>query len=117
MTKSKDCLFCKILRKEIPCNKVYENDDVMAFEDIQPLSPNHYLFVPKVHIESLANLSPKETDIMSKIYSAILEVTKEKNLDKEGFRTVINTGVKGGQTVYHLHVHVMGGKQLSGDFS
>ncbi len=105
-----NCIFCKIAGGEIPAKKHFEDENLFAIEDIKPAAPTHLLFIPKVHIESLLEI--KDQKIMSQIFSAIQKVAKEKGLEA-GFRTVINTGVEGGQTVFHLHVHVMGGKRMS----
>ncbi|AGC68390.1 histidine triad (HIT) family protein [Thermoclostridium stercorarium subsp. stercorarium DSM 8532] len=104
-----DCVFCKIINGEIPSSKVYENDDVIVFRDINPAAPVHVLVVPKVHIESLEALNHENIDVVGKIHAAILETTKILGINKEGYRVVVNCGKNGGQTVPHLHYHVLGG--------
>jgi histidine triad (HIT) family protein len=109
-----DCLFCKIIEGKIPSAKVYEDENVLAFKDIQPQAPLHYLFVPKHHTESLATLPESETGIIDKIFTAIKKVAEKEGVSKRGYRTVINTNGDGGQTVWHLHVHLMAGKKMGG---
>ena len=102
-----DCIFCKIATKELPTKIIFENDDFVAFNDIKPVSPTHILVIPKTHIKNLWETS--DSNLLGKLLLAAKEVAKQQNLN-EGFRTVINTGDNGGQTVYHLHVHVLGGR-------
>jgi len=102
------CLFCKIVQKEIPSKMVYEDDEVLAFEDVRPQAPVHILVIPKAHFTDLLCLD--RTERMSPIFSVVTKLAKEKGIDKTGFRTVINTGREGGQTVFHLHVHLLGGR-------
>jgi histidine triad (HIT) family protein len=109
MANQSDCIFCKIVRGDIPAKKQYEDDTVFAIQDIKPAAPFHYLFIPKVHVESLSHV--QDHGLVAQIFKAISKVTKENGI--EGFRTVINTGEEGGQTVFHLHVHVLAGKQMS----
>jgi len=104
-----DCVFCKIIRGEIPSSKVYENDDIIVFKDINPAAPVHVLVVPKVHIESLEALNQDNMDVVKKIHAAILETTKILGINKDGYRVTVNCGKNGGQTVPHLHYHVLGG--------
>lgn len=107
------CLFCRIIRREIPGRIVYEDDAVLAFEDINPQAPVHILVVPKKHIDSLSNLSTTDKELMGSLFLIVNNLAKTNNLAREGFRTVINTGPNGGQTVYHLHVHLLGGRQMT----
>lgn len=107
-----DCIFCKIIKGEIPSNKVYENDDVVVFKDIHPAAPVHVLVVPKVHIESLEALNQDNIDVVAKIHSAILETTKILGINRDGYRVIINCGKNGGQTVPHLHYHILGGEEF-----
>lgn len=104
-----DCIFCKIVKGEIPSNKVYENDDIVVFKDIHPAAPVHVLVVPKVHIESLEALNKDNIDVVTKIHAAILETTKILGINRDGYRVVVNCGKNGGQTVPHLHYHILGG--------
>lgn len=110
MAHQSDCVFCKIGRGEISAKKIYDDEHLYAIEDIKPAAPFHLLFIPKDHVESLLQL--KDSSIMSRIFAAIQKIAKEKG-QEAGFRTVINTGVEGGQTVFHLHVHMLGGKRMS----
>lgn len=108
-----DCIFCRIVKGEIPAKLVYENDRVVAFDDIHPLAPVHVLVVPKVHIPTLLDISQENADITQAMIFAAQEVAKRKGIAQRGFRTVINCNQEGGQVIYHLHLHVLGGKQLS----
>ncbi|MGZ8256746.1 MAG: histidine triad nucleotide-binding protein [Gallionella sp.] len=106
-----DCLFCKIIRGDIPSRKVYEDEDVYAFHDIHPVAPVHFMLIPKLHLDSLAHAEQKHAALLGKMLLLIPKLALEQGLDK-GFRTVINTGVGGGQEVFHLHIHVIGGGLL-----
>ena len=108
-----DCIFCKIIKGEIPSSKVYENDMLLAFNDISPKAPIHILIVPKEHIESAACLSGRE-DISGAVFNAVAHLAKELNLEN-GFRVVTNSGSDGRQSVKHLHFHLLAGKTLSED--
>ncbi|GLR11879.1 histidine triad nucleotide-binding protein [Chitinimonas viridis] len=105
---SDNCIFCKIAQGQIPSNKVYEDDDVIAFHDIHPIANVHFLIVPKRHIESLLTLVPDDQALLGKVLALAPQLAREQGLG-EGFRTMINTGAKGGQSVFHLHLHVFGG--------
>jgi histidine triad (HIT) family protein len=106
-----DCIFCKIARGEIPCRKVYEDDEVLAFHDINPVAPVHFMLIPKVHLASLADADESHAALLAKMLLLAPKLAKEQGLDN-GFRTVINTGSGGGQEVFHLHVHVIGGGNI-----
>jgi histidine triad (HIT) family protein len=108
---SSDCIFCKIVAGEIPCGKVYEDTDFIAFHDIHPAAPVHFMIVPKEHIVSLAETGESHATLLGRILLLAPRLAREQGL-KDGFRTIINTGRGGGQEVMHLHVHVMGGGQL-----
>ncbi len=103
-----DCLFCKIVRGELPSKKAYEDDDVLVFHDIHPIAPVHLLLIPKLHVESLASCDAKHQAILGKLMLLAPRLALEQGLD-QGFRTMINTGHGGGQEVFHLHLHVFGG--------
>jgi histidine triad (HIT) family protein len=103
-----DCLFCKIIRGEIPCAKVYVDDEVLAFHDIHPVAPVHFMLVPKLHLDSLADATDAHAALLGKMLLLAPRLAKEQGLEG-GFRTVINTGRGGGQEIFHLHVHVIGG--------
>lgn len=107
-----DCLFCKIIKGEIPSNKVYEDDDILAFYDINPAAPIHILVIPKKHIESLAHMEKDDEKIIGKIYTVINQIAEEKGFKEEGYRVIVNCGENGGQEVMHLHFHVLAGKKL-----
>ena len=110
-----DCIFCKIVSGDIPSKKVYENDRVLAFDDINPMAPVHVIIIPKQHIPTLMDLTPENIGIMSDIVSAVKEVSKIKGVDQKGFRTVINCNEEGGQIIFHLHLHLLGGVRLKDD--
>ncbi|MED7819400.1 MULTISPECIES: histidine triad nucleotide-binding protein [unclassified Francisella] len=102
-----DCIFCKIITGEIPCKKVYEDDHVLAFHDINPVADVHVLVIPKKHIASLNELSTTDEELIGKFMLSIPKVAKQMGLN--GFKTVFNTGKEGGQTVFHIHAHILGG--------
>jgi len=104
------CLFCKIVRGEIPSKKIYEDADVFAFHDIHPAAPVHFMVIPKLHIASLVEVEDKHRDLLGKIMVLVPKLAKEQGCT-DGFRTIINTGRVGGQEVYHVHVHVIGGAE------
>lgn len=108
-----NCLFCKIIKGEIPCSKVYEDEDVIAFRDISPEAPSHILVIPKMHIESVNFITEQNSNIISKIFVAINKIVKEQGIDETGYRVVNNCGEHGGQTVKHLHFHLLGGRNLT----
>jgi histidine triad (HIT) family protein len=103
-----DCIFCKIVAGQIPCRKIYEDDDVLAFHDIHPVAPVHFMLIPKGHVASLGECDESHRDVLGKILLLAARLAREQGLT-DGFRTVINTGRGGGQEVFHLHVHVIGG--------
>lgn len=103
-----DCIFCKIVRGEIPSATVYEDDDVLAFNDIKPVAPVHFLIIPKIHLASLADAEEKHAALLSKMLLLAPRLAREQGL-RDGFKTAINTGKGGGQLVFHLHLHVIGG--------
>ena len=105
-----DCLFCKISRGEIPSKKIYEDEEVFAFHDINPAAPVHFLIIPKRHITSLAEVSPEDGQLLGKMLVRAKKLALEQGCGN-GFRIVINTGRDGGQEVPHLHIHVLGGPQ------
>ena len=107
---SQDCIFCRIARGELPSRKVYEDDDILAFHDIRPLAPVHFLIIPKTHVVNLYDADMKHQTVLGKILVMAGQLAREQGLD-DGFRTVINNGRIGGQEVYHLHLHVLGGPQ------
>lgn len=102
------CLFCRIARGEIPSKKIYEDDDVLAFHDIHPAAPVHFLLVPKLHLDSLLDAGSEHESLFGKMIGLAPRLAKELGCDN-GFRVVINNGPDGGQEVFHLHIHIMGG--------
>lgn len=107
-----DCIFCKIAKKEVPSKLIFENDYVYAFEDINPVAPVHVLFIPKIHIENFNDLRDDNLKYVSEIMLAIKKVAKELGISDSGYRVINNCGNDGGQTVFHLHFHLIGGKTL-----
>ncbi len=107
-----DCLFCKIIKGEVPSTKVYENDYVLAFKDIHPVAPVHVLLIPKIHIDNLNCVTEDNIEYISKLQIAIKEVAKICGVKDEGYRVICNTGENGGQVVHHIHYHLIGGKKL-----
>jgi histidine triad (HIT) family protein len=111
-----DCIFCKIIKGELPSQKVFENDQFLVFKDIYPQTDTHLLVIPKVHITSLADVTAEQMDVITNMHKVAFEVIDKNNLRQKGFRLVINTGKEGGQTVFHLHMHIMSGKTISARF-
>jgi histidine triad (HIT) family protein len=111
MATTPDCLFCKIAAGSIPVTRLYENDHVLAFPDINPQAPVHILIIPKHHFASVVSTSRTEAELLSELLLAASKVAQAQHLD-DGFRLVINTGRDGGQTVDHLHLHLLGGRQM-----
>lgn len=107
-----DCLFCKIVANEIPARKLYEDEHVVAFHDIAPHAPVHFLVIPKKHISMLTDLTAEDTFLAGHILYTAQRLAKEHGCD-DGFRVVMNTNEAGGQTVYHIHMHVLGQRQMS----
>ncbi len=108
----KDCLFCKIANGEIPSNKIYEDELVYVFEDIAPTAPIHYLLIPKEHISTLDEITSENSSVIAHIYEVIAKLSKELDL-KDGFRVVSNCGEQAGQTVFHIHFHLLAGRPLT----
>ena len=106
-----DCIFCKIIKGEIPSQKVYEDEDILAFKDINPLAPVHILVIPKKHIETTNDLEQSDEPTIGRIFTIIKKLAKENNLEN-GYRVVNNCGEDGGQEVKHLHFHLLGGRKL-----
>jgi histidine triad (HIT) family protein len=103
-----DCIFCRIVRGEIPSRKVYEDDEILAFHDVHPLAPVHFMIVPKRHVASLAECDMSHQALLGRMMAVAPRLAREQG-SPDGFRTVVNTGRVGGQEVYHLHMHVIGG--------
>ena len=107
-----DCLFCKIAAGEIPVEFVYEDDDVVAFRDINPQAPLHTLVVPRRHIPTLNDLQPDDAELVGRMYLAAQRVAADAGVAESGYRTVFNCNAQAGQTVFHLHLHVLGGRAM-----
>lgn len=110
---SDDCLFCKIIAGDIPSNKVYSDDDVYAFTDINPAAPTHILIIPNKHLTSVNSATDADQALLGKLLLKANQIAADQGLADGGFRYVINTGSDGGQTVAHLHLHILGGRSLS----
>jgi len=109
---SDDCLFCKIIAGEIPSNKVYSDDDVYAFEDIKPLAPVHVLVVPRKHIADMLAAGEEDEALLGKLLLRANDITRQLGIDKTGFRYVLNTGDHSCRTIFHIHLHILGGRQM-----
>ena len=107
------CLFCKIVRREIPASIVFEDDDLVAFNDINPQAPTHVLIIPKRHIASLNDLQPGDDALIGQMSRRAAALARERGLADSGFRTVFNTNRDAGQTVFHIHLHLLGGRGLA----
>ena len=107
-----DCLFCKIAAGEIPSAKVYEDDLVYAFRDIDPQAPQHILLIPRKHLKSVLELTAEDAGLIAHMFEVVQIITKEQGIAEDGFRLVFNTGENGQQSVPHLHMHILGGRML-----
>ena len=107
-----DCLFCKIIKGEIPSSKVYEDDEILAFNDINPAAPIHILVIPKKHIASLAHMEKEDEVIVGKIYGVINKIAEEQGFKDNGYRVIVNCGKDAGQEVMHLHFHILAGAKF-----
>jgi histidine triad (HIT) family protein len=105
------CIFCQIIRGEIPCKKVFEDDHTFAFEDLNPQGPTHVLVIPKKHIIGLKEASSEDAEIVGRCHLVAAEIARDRNIEN-GYRTVLNVGPGAGQSVFHLHVHLIGGRKL-----
>lgn len=108
-----DCLFCKFVSREIEPDVVFENDAVLAFRDINPQAPTHVLVVPKEHISTLNDLDTAHRELIGELYLAAKEVARAEGIDERGYRTVMNCNAEAGQTVFHIHLHLLGGRGMS----
>ncbi len=108
-----ECIFCRIAEGEIPANIVYRDENVVAFEDIKPVAPVHLLIIPTRHISSIRELDESNADVLVNLVHTANKLAKEKDIHDAGFRLNINAGPNGGQTVYHLHVHLIGGRFMT----
>lgn len=107
-----DCIFCKIIKGEIPSEKVYEDNEVLAFKDIQPAAPIHVLVIPKKHITNLMEISNEDSELMGKIVVVMQKIAKQLGVDEKGFRIISNCGPDSGQEVMHLHFHLLAGRTM-----
>jgi histidine triad (HIT) family protein len=107
-----DCLFCRIRDGELPSNKVYENDRVLAFKDINPVAPVHILIIPKEHIDNVNGLDKSNVSVVADIHLAAVEIARQQGLSETGYRLITNCGKEAGQTVMHLHYHLLGGSDF-----
>lgn len=107
-----DCLFCKIIAGDIPADIVYQNDHVLAFRDINPQAPVHALIIPRQHIATLNDIQPTHAQLLGQMYLAAREIAGEEGIDGPGYRTVMNCNAQAGQTVFHIHLHLLGGRAL-----
>lgn len=107
-----DCLFCKMVSGEIQPDIVMETDDILAFRDINPQAPTHILIIPKRHIGTINDITAEDTEIMGKLYQVAKEIAAQEGLSEPGYRTVMNCNAHGGQAVYHIHLHLLGGRQM-----
>jgi histidine triad (HIT) family protein len=107
------CLFCKIVAKEIPAKILFEEPDLLAFHDINPGAPAHVLVIPKVHLAGLADAKPEHAELLGKLLEAARRAAVETGVSASGYRVVVNSGPDAGQSVFHLHVHVLGGRALA----
>ena len=108
-----DCIFCRIIKGEVPCNKVYEDDKVLAFHDINPAAPVHVIVIPKQHIPTLMDVETGQFECLTAMLAAVQRIAKLKGIDQRGFKTIINCNKDGGQVIFHLHMHILGGKKLA----
>ena len=108
----RNCIFCKIVAREIPSDMVFEDDHIMAFNDVAPQAPVHILIIPKAHIESVNELDESHRDLMGRLALRAQALARERGIAETGYRLIVNCNAQGGQTVYHLHMHLMGGRQL-----
>jgi histidine triad (HIT) family protein len=108
-----DCLFCKFVSGEIQPQTVYEDDDVLAFRDLNPQAPCHVLIIPKQHISTLNDLTAEDAELMGKLYLAAGKIAQAEGIDGPGYRTVMNCNEQAGQSVFHIHLHLLGGRQMN----
>lgn len=108
-----DCLFCKIRDGDIPCDFVFENDDVLAFNDVNPQAPVHVLIIPKKHISTVNDIEDTDEVVMGKLFSAAKAIASQNGLSTDGYRLVVNCNEKAGQTVFHIHMHLLGGRSMT----
>ena len=108
-----DCIFCKIVDGEIPADVVYQDDSVLAFRDINPQAPTHLLIIPRQHIATMSDLDEAHKDVVGRLFLAARDLAGEEGIQDDGYRVVMNCGAKAGQTVFHIHLHLLGGRRMS----
>lgn len=108
-----ECIFCKIVARDLPAEILYETEQVIAFRDLNPVAPQHILIIPTRHIASTNDLEEEDAVVVGDMHLAAAEIAKREGFDKSGFRTVMNCGLDGGQTVFHMHLHLLGGRTMS----
>ena len=108
-----ECLFCKMVNGVIPCDKVHENEYVLAFRDIDPKAPTHILIIPKKHITTLNEINENDQDLLGELLLTAKKIAKDEGIDTSGYRTVFNCNSDGGQTVFHIHMHLLGGRPMA----
>ena len=113
MSSEKDCIFCKIVKGEIPCSKVFENDKILAFDDINPQAPTHIIVIPKTHIAKICDITEENSDLIGDILLAINKIAVSKGIKEEGYRIVANCNKNAGQEVFHIHFHLLGGRRMT----
>jgi len=111
MKEERNCIFCDIVKRKVPAKIVYEEDKIIAFEDINPQAPVHILLIPKKHISSANEIASDDVSLIGRIFFVAKKIAKDKNIT-DGFRIVVNSGEKAGQTIYHLHFHLLGGRKF-----
>lgn len=109
-----DCIFCKIVERAIPATVVYEDNEIMAFDDLHPKAPQHKLIIPKKHIATLDDLVPEDTTLFGKMALVAQKLAREYHINQTGYRIIVNCNRDGGQVIYHIHLHLLGGKSLTG---
>ena len=108
-----ECLFCNMVSGAMPCDKVYENEYVLAFRDIDPKAPTHILIIPKKHITTLNEINENDQDLLGELLLTAKKIAKDEGIDTSGYRTVFNCNSDGGQTVFHIHMHLLGGRPMA----
>jgi histidine triad (HIT) family protein len=109
---AEDCLFCKIVRKELQANELFRDDEIVAFEDIRPVAPTHVLVIPREHIPSVHDITNAQGPLLARMIDVANRIADERKIDREGYRLVFNKGPQAGQSVYHLHLHLLGGRGM-----
>jgi histidine triad (HIT) family protein len=110
---AEECLFCKIFAGGIPAKEVFRDEEILAFEDIRPVAPTHVLVIPKEHIPSVHELKPEHNALLGRMFAVANRIADERKIDRDGYRLVFNKGPQAGQSVYHLHAHLLGGRAMS----